>query len=150
MIQAHKKLIAVISIIFFIMVLLCCGIYSLVDNMGDNAIKESIISPVPVITATPDPTPISTKKTPAPKPKVYNFIPGNYVAGKDFDPGTYDILAIGGKGNVYSSNIFDGGLNDIMASVKDEYYSDCNKNIRFRKGVELTSMGVTIKMTKKD
>jgi hypothetical protein len=160
MIEMHKKLIAIIIIVFFIMVLLCCGIYTIVDNMASEAVKASVIStaanpnsenetPTPDSVVTPPPTPTKKTPTPKPQPKVYNFTPGHYLSGRDFDPGTYDVEAISGKGNVYSSNILDGGLNDIMSSVKDEYFNNINKNIRFQKNTELAIMGVTVKLTKK-
>ncbi len=39
---------------------------------------------------------------------------GNYTAGTEFPAGIYTVIATGGTGNVSSSNMFDGGLNEVM------------------------------------
>lgn len=41
---------------------------------------------------------------------------GNYTSGTDFPAGTYTIVATGGSGNVSSSNMFEGGLNEVMGN----------------------------------
>ena len=43
---------------------------------------------------------------------------GNYEAGTDFASGTYKIVAVSGQGNLSSSNILDGGLNEMFGIDK--------------------------------
>ena len=72
---------------------------------------------------------------------------GNYVAGTDFEAGTYTITAINGNGNVYSSNMFSGGLNAIMGTNNDGFYELEYKNIKLPVGTTLTIDGVTVRLT---
>lgn len=74
---------------------------------------------------------------------------GNYIAGVDFDSGTYDIIAISGNGNVSSSNMFSGGLNAIMGVRNDGFYEKEYKNIRLPYGTELNIDGVKVKLVPK-
>jgi hypothetical protein len=77
-----------------------------------------------------------------------SFSNGNYVAGTDFPQGTYKILATAGTGNLSSSNIFDGGVNE-MFGVDDGsgFYNSQFLNARFNKEVTLTvSGGLTVKL----
>lgn len=80
---------------------------------------------------------------------------GNYVAGKDFKAGMYNIVAIEGGGNVSSSNMYDGGLNAIMGSkqkIKESkdigmnIYQEEYKNIDLPKKTTLKVDGVKIKL----
>ena len=73
---------------------------------------------------------------------------GNYVAGEDFPAGTYRITASYGTGNLSSSNIFDGGVNE-MFGIDDGYgwYSDRIENVELPKGEELeVSGGLGVRM----
>lgn len=73
---------------------------------------------------------------------------GNYVAGKDFSAGVYDITAVSGNGNVSSSNMFDGGLNAVMGTdTSMDFYEKSYKNVELTSGVELTVSGVSIELT---
>ncbi|MGL5822330.1 MAG: hypothetical protein ACRCYE_12060 [Sarcina sp.] len=71
---------------------------------------------------------------------------GNYEAGKDFEAGTYTIIAIKGGGNVSSSNMFSGGINAVMGVEDNEFYEKEYKNIKLPKGTTLKIDGVTIKL----
>ncbi|MGL4569681.1 MAG: hypothetical protein ACRCVJ_01290 [Clostridium sp.] len=75
---------------------------------------------------------------------------GNYVAGKDFEPGVYDIIAVSGGGNVSSSNMYDGGLNAIMGVEQGDMYEKEYKNIKLPDGVTLKISGVKIKLVPKE
>ena len=44
---------------------------------------------------------------------------GHYVVGVDIPAGIYDITAIKGTGNVSSSNMYDGGINQVMGTQDD-------------------------------
>lgn len=73
---------------------------------------------------------------------------GNYEAGVDFEAGVYKIVAASGSGNLSSSNIFDGGVNE-MFGVDDGsgWYTPEIQNVTLTEGVELTvSGGLTIKL----
>lgn len=75
---------------------------------------------------------------------------GNFVAGKDFPAGTYDIEAVSGKGNVYSDN-FIGGINAIMGVPSEDPYGYAEKkysNISLPEGTTLTVDGVKIRITR--
>lgn len=74
---------------------------------------------------------------------------GNYVAGEDFDAGTYDLIAVSGGGNVTSSNIYSGGINAIMGTADDGFYEKEYKNIKLPAGTTLTIDGVKIKLVPK-
>jgi hypothetical protein len=92
------------------------------------------------------------KETPKPaknkKVTEYTFTSGNYIAGDDFEPGKYDIIAIkGNSGNVSSDNMFSGGINAVMGTgdFGDKEY----KNISLPKDSTLSVSSLTIKLVKK-
>lgn len=72
---------------------------------------------------------------------------GNYVAGKDFPSGIYNITAVKGSGNVSSDNIYEGGLNAIMGTQTDDMYEKDYRNVSLTSGVTLKISGVTVKLT---
>ena len=74
---------------------------------------------------------------------------GTYVAGSDFEAGTYDIVAVSGNGNVSSSNMFSGGINAVMGTRNSDFYEKEYKNIKLPYGTELTVDGVTINLIPK-
>lgn len=85
-----------------------------------------------------------------PKKKSFSLSSGNYVAGEDFAAGTYDILATEGNGNVYSDNMYDGGINAVMGTDNEMgFYERQYKNIILPEGTTLTIDGVTVKLTLK-
>lgn len=84
----------------------------------------------------------SLKKRENSATKTYNFTSGNYVAGKDFDPGVYDLSLVKGSGNVVTD---DGTLNAIMGTGEDMYQKEY-KHVEFKKDVKLTISGATIKL----
>lgn len=73
---------------------------------------------------------------------------GNYEAGTDFTAGTYKILAVSGTGNLSSSNIYDGGMNEMFGVDNGtRLYNNQFLNADLEKGVTLTiSGGLTIKL----
>ena len=72
---------------------------------------------------------------------------GNYTAGTDFPAGTYTVTAVEGTGNVSSSNLLDGGMNE-MFGVDDGngLYTSEVKNVEFSDGVDLKVSGVNIRL----
>jgi hypothetical protein len=79
--------------------------------------------------------------------KEYEFGNGNFTAGKDFDKGVYNIVAVSGNGNVIC---MDAGLNEIMGIKNDGLYQLEYKNIKFEDGNVLKITDVTIKLIKQD
>lgn len=71
---------------------------------------------------------------------------GNYIAGKDFEAGVYNIIGVSGTGNVSSSNMFDGGLNEIIGVKNDGFSIKEFKNVNLEKDIELSVSGVTRKL----
>ena len=71
---------------------------------------------------------------------------GNYVAGEDFPAGVYNIVAKSGSGNVNSSNMYEGGLNEVMSTEADDMYIKEFKNASLDAGVELSVSGVTVQL----
>lgn len=76
------------------------------------------------------------------------FTDGNYESGIDFTIGIYKVVAVSGTGNLSSSNIFDGGINE-MFGVDDGsgFFNDQFLNANLEKGVTLSiSGGLTVKL----
>lgn len=72
---------------------------------------------------------------------------GSYVVGKDFDPGTYDITALKGMGNVYMLDSLFYGLNAIMGNPVQEGFSiNSYHGVMLNDGYTLTISGVTLKL----
>ena len=119
------------------------------DGYPSNDIEETT-EEVPEITTPPTaaltlpPTPVPTEA-----PKEFTFSSGNFVAGKDFTGGTYDIVAVSGGGNVSSDNMYSGGINAIMGVSGDSMYEKEYKNIELPNGTTLNIDRVTIKLIKK-
>lgn len=75
-----------------------------------------------------------------------NLVSGNYMAGVDFPAGVYNVVAVSGNGNVSSSNLFDGGLNEIMGTGGNDIYIGEFKNADLAEGVELYISGVSVQL----
>lgn len=71
---------------------------------------------------------------------------GNYLVGKDFEGGTYDIEIVSGNGNVYS-NGGENAINVIMGTDDNPMYQKTFKNAKFYLGTTLKVDGATIKIT---
>lgn len=88
-------------------------------------------------------TPITTKKI---ELKEYVFGSGNYTCGEDFEPGKYNVVAIeGNSGNVITSNLFDGGINEVMGLDTSWAIQEIN-NIEFKDKMTLEIRGIKIKL----
>lgn len=68
---------------------------------------------------------------------------GHYTAGTDIPSGTYNLTATAGSGNVSSTNMYSGGLNEVMGTPADEYTSDSFNGLKLDDGVVL-SLGGTV------
>lgn len=74
------------------------------------------------------------------------FSNGSYISGRDFKPGTYDIVALSGSGSIVSSNIYTGGVDNEIASNKEGIYKEF-RHIKLPAGTKLTVTGdVNIKL----
>lgn len=76
---------------------------------------------------------------------------GHYIAGVDFPAGTYNITAVSGAGNVSSSNMHSGGLNELMSGAANGNYISSFENAKFEAGTKLSiSSSVTISLSSDD
>lgn len=82
------------------------------------------------------------------EPYTVQLTSGNYTAGIDIPIGKYNITAISGKGNVSSSNLYNGGINAMMGIDDGSgLYEATFNNLDLSKDVILTiSGGVTIEL----
>jgi len=78
------------------------------------------------------------------------FSSGNYISGKDFKAGIYDVIAIKGGGNVHAGNVWTGGFSAIMGVKDDGFYEKEYKNVELPDGVKLEVKGLTIKLIFKE
>lgn len=67
---------------------------------------------------------------------------GNYEAGADFTEGVYTIVALSGSGNLSSSNLINGGINEMFGvDTKTGLYLSEFTNVDLPKGTELSVVG---------
>jgi hypothetical protein len=72
---------------------------------------------------------------------------GNYTVGQDLEAGIYNIIAVSGDGNVSSSNMYDGGLCEMMGTSDELYYIKEFKNVLLEDSTTLEiSNGVDVKL----
>lgn len=71
---------------------------------------------------------------------------GNFTSGTDFPAGIYTIVATGPSGNVKSSNIYVGGLNEIMSNENNENSISEFKNASLPEGSTLTISGTSVQL----
>lgn len=70
---------------------------------------------------------------------------GHYVVGADIPAGVYDVTAIKGTGNVSSSNMFDGGINQVMGTQDDGLSVKEFKNLKLdKKDISITVNGTAV------
>lgn len=70
---------------------------------------------------------------------------GHYVVGVDIPAGIYDVTAVKGTGNVSSSNMFDGGINQVMGTQDDGLSIKEFKNLKLdQKDVSITVNGTAV------
>jgi hypothetical protein len=75
--------------------------------------------------------------------KAVTFSSGKYTAGKDFQPGYYDITIVSGSGNVICE---DNELNAMMGKDTSMYVKEY-KNVHFEDGNKLDIEGPKVKLT---
>jgi len=113
--------------------------------------KDVSVTPEPTSVPTPTSTP-----TPSPEPTIdlsalpteYSLTAGNYVAGIDIPSGKCAVVAVSGQGNLSSSNMYSGGINE-MFGVDDGsgFYTSEFNGLKLPEGTILTVGGtVTIKL----
>jgi len=81
-----------------------------------------------------------------PDAKPIDLDSGKFISGTDFPAGIYTIFATGPSGNVNSSNINSGGLNEIMSNEKDENSIRIFKNALLPKGTTLTISNTSVQL----
>lgn len=73
---------------------------------------------------------------------------GNFTAGTDFPAGIYDVAVASGSGNVSTSNMYEGGLNEIMgADDGTGMYTQAFNHVTLTDGVDVSISGVKITLT---
>lgn len=83
-----------------------------------------------------------------PNTETFTFSSGYFTAGEDFPAGTYDVTAIEGSGNISSDNIFDGGINEMIAADSpSDMYINSFKNLYLEDGNTLNISGVTVELS---
>jgi hypothetical protein len=115
------------------------------DNNELNDSKTQM-SPTPTdVNLTPTPTATTAESTPAPTKQVattesyqVELSAGKYVSGMDFPSGKYDLTAVSGSGNVYTSDI---SLNEVMSSKEDDFSIKTFKNAKLESKLVLTIAG---------
>lgn len=151
--KESKALKGFLSCLFIGFVLFCCMEYSKkIDEIEDltqqldyaNSIIDTQNAQIEEIQSMLE----ELQNPEVPVRRTFSLSNGNYVAGRDFTPGTYDIKAISGGGNVYSDNAFDGGINAIMGAEGDaSFYQREYKNIYLPEGTTLTISDVKVRLT---
>ncbi|MEG1447804.1 MAG: hypothetical protein RSC41_00575 [Oscillospiraceae bacterium] len=71
---------------------------------------------------------------------------GDFVAGEDFEPGVYDIVAVSGSGNVSADSMFGGGLDAVMGTSSNGSDEKEYKNITLFDGAGISISGVNIEL----
>lgn len=67
---------------------------------------------------------------------------GNYTVGSDLKEGTYKVVAVSGNGNIYSSNLFSGGINEVFGIDDGSgYYNKEFVNLQLEKDVTIEIKG---------
>jgi len=64
---------------------------------------------------------------------------GNYIAGEDFESGTYNIVVVSGNGTISTSNLYDDGVNDFFG-IDDDWglYTEQFLNLEIPENVEIS------------
>ena len=113
--------------------------------IGASTTSNTVVTTTTANVSTPT-TSTSTATTKTTVTEPITLTSGNYTAGKDFPAGTYTVEVETGTGNVSSSNMYDGGLNEVMSSTGEQDTVKSYKNAKFPSGTTLTVSGVTIKL----
>lgn len=119
------------------LLLIVIGSLNTNDTKKSNHDKE--------ITATIDAV-VTAKATPTNTPYEIELSSGEYVAGKDFPVGKYDIIAVSGNGNVQTSDL---KVFALMGTADSDLYIKDYKNIEITKDTTVRIDGLSIKLVKK-
>lgn len=120
-----------------------------------SGVSSAIFTPRPVIVNTTVKQPSSTTTTSSSSEdlskvsKEYTLTAGHYTAGIDLPAGQADIAAVSGKGNLSSSNLYNGGVNE-MFGIDDgsKLYTSSFKGLSYPKDTVLSLNGrLSVKLT---
>lgn len=118
------------------------------SNAGEPKIAAAVKDSTDV-TPTPNPTDAPTP-TQSPEPTIdlstvaleYTLTAGNYVAGIDIPAGRCTAMAVNGTGNLSSSNMFSGGINEMFGVDEgDGFYTSEFSGLKLPEGTILTVGG---------
>jgi hypothetical protein len=116
--------------------------YSNADLPNGTVLSVSGVT-IQIVSSNASGTPLKPRNQTA--TKVVQFSDGNYVSGKDFPAGTYNLAAVSGSGNVTDDSA--DMLNAIMGTGNDAMYEKTYQNVDFPVGTKLTISGVTVSLT---
>jgi len=151
--KLREKLITLSLTLLLIISLTACG--------GGSATPAQVPATTPVPEPSPATEPVVAEEPllePEPTPATedlsavqteFTLTAGNYVAGIDIPGGTMNVEAISGTGNLSSSNMFSGGINE-MFGIDDgsEWYTETFNNLKLPEGETLSlNNQLTIKLT---
>lgn len=114
------------------------------SSLSKSSAPMSSASSAAASTASPIVAPSSKAAAPSMEPYSTELKSGHYTAGIDFPAGTYTITWVSGSGNVNSSNMYSGGLNEIFSDGTDGMGITEFKNAKLDKGVVLSISSVTV------
>lgn len=128
-------------IVIFVVIVICiiAAVAGGGSSESDNETNEGSNSQASTAQAEPQ-----ESAAPATEHFEVDLSAGNYVAGVDIPAGTYNLTATSGSGNVSSSNMYSGGLNEIMGSPADEYTQETFNNLSLPEGETLSLAGTVV------
>lgn len=140
------------TILIVIGVIIVIGIIGSIAGGGDSdSAKESKPKDsVENVTKTPKAEESSEAPEPTefPEPVAEHYevdlSSGHYIAGKDIPSGTYNLVATAGNGNVSSSNMYQGGINEVMGTPGDEFTQETFNGLILPEGETLSLSGSVI------
>lgn len=114
-----------------------------VTKQSDVAVENEEVKEEPAETEKKEVKTVDSKKE-------YTFTNGNFICGKNFAPGTYNVVAVKGNGSVtcMEAELF-ATLGDKSGPTGKMYQKEY-KNIEFKDGYKLKINRVTLKLVRVD
>ena len=140
-----KKWLIIIIVVIVILIIIGAAAGSGTDTSQDPAQTTGQIDPAQ------DTQPADESSEPATEHFEADLTSGNYIAGVDIPAGTYNLTATSGSGNVHSSNMYSGGLNETMGTPADDFYTETFSNLKLPEGETLSlSSTLTLHIVSED
>jgi hypothetical protein len=139
---------------YFLIGIAVIFVIGIIANMGDDdagttpetnntktTVDDAQITSTPTEEATSAPTAEPTEVVLQAEPYEVKLTAGHYVAGIDFPSGIYNLEAESGSGNVNLSNMYQGGLNEVMGKEDNGLNVPSFKNAKLEDGIILSIGG---------